>query len=203
MAARTSIHKGQGTSPAVVVTERALASGRLLKFDQPHRLLVALRPEEVQECLREADEALTQGYHLAGYLSYEAALGLDPAFETSRAYVMPLLWLGVFSAPTSIDGSEPCAWLHRLDWRAELTPEEYRAAIRSIRSRIAAGSTYQTNFTFRLWSSYTGDPWELFCFLYHNQPSMCCTYIDTGRWSICSASPELFFALDEIGRAHV
>src|ERR1700733_13253389 len=123
MAARTSIHKGQGTSPAVVVTERALASGRLLKFDQPHRLLVALRPEEVQECLREADEALTQGYHLAGYLSYEAAQGLDPAFETSRAYVMPLLWLGVFSAPTSIDGSEPCAWLHRLNWRAGVIPE--------------------------------------------------------------------------------
>jgi para-aminobenzoate synthetase / 4-amino-4-deoxychorismate lyase len=158
--------------------------------------LVALRPEEVQDCLREADEALTEGYHLAGYLSYEAALGLDPVFETSRAYVMPLLWLGVFSAPTSIDGPEPCAWLHRFDWRAELIPEEYRAAIRSIRSRIAAGSTYQANFTFRLWSSYTGDPWELFCFLYHNQPSMCCTYIDTGRWSICSASPELFFALD-------
>ena len=196
MAAGASIHNGQGTPPVVMATERALAPGRLLKFDQPHRLLVALRPEEVQDCLREADEALTQGYHLAGYLSYEAALGLDPAFETSRAYEMPLLWLGVFSAPTSIDGPERCAWLHRLNWRAELIPEEYRAAIRSIRSRIAAGSTYQANFTFRLWSSYTGDPWELFCFLYHNQPSMGCTYIDTGRWSVCSASPELFFALD-------
>jgi para-aminobenzoate synthetase / 4-amino-4-deoxychorismate lyase len=184
------------SSPVVIVTERALAPGRLLKFEQPHRLLVALRPEEVQDCLRVADEALAQGYHLAGYLSYEAALGLDQAFETCRAYVMPLLWLGVFSAPTSIDEPEPCAWLHRLDWQAELTPEEYRAAICSIRSRIAAGSTYQANFTFRLSSSYKGDSWELFCFLYHNQPSTCCSYIDTGRWSICSASPELFFALD-------
>jgi para-aminobenzoate synthetase / 4-amino-4-deoxychorismate lyase len=77
-----------------------------------------------------------------------------------------------------------------------LTPEEYRAAIGSIRSKIAAGSTYQANFTFRLSSSYTGDPWELFSFLYHNQPSPCCMYIDTGQWSICSASPELFFALN-------
>jgi para-aminobenzoate synthetase/4-amino-4-deoxychorismate lyase len=179
-----------------MVTERALAPGRLLKFEQPHRLLVAIRPEEVHDCLRKADEALTQGFHLAGYLSYEAAPGLDHAFETSGAYVMPLVWLGVFSAPTSTDGPETCALLRRLDWQAELSPEEYRAAIRSIRSRIAAGSTYQANFTFRLWSSYTGDPWELFCFLYHNQPSTCCMYIDTGRWSICSASPELFFALD-------
>jgi para-aminobenzoate synthetase/4-amino-4-deoxychorismate lyase len=183
-------------SPVVMVTERALAPGRLLKFDQPQRLLVALRPEQVEDCLQQADEALAKGHHVAGYLSYEAALGLDHAFETSRDYEMPLLWLGVFSAPTCTDEPEPHALSRRLRWQAEFTPEAYRAAIGSIRSQIAAGSTYQANFTFRLWSSYAGDPWELFCYLYHNQPSTCCMYIDTGRWSICSASPELFFALD-------
>src|SRR5207248_2732395 len=51
-------------------------------------------------------------------------------------------------------------------------------------------------FTFRLWSSYAGDPWNLFCFLYQDQPSPCCSYVDTGRWALCSASPELFFALN-------
>jgi para-aminobenzoate synthetase/4-amino-4-deoxychorismate lyase len=108
---------------------------------------------------------------------------------------MPLLWLGVFSAPTCTDLPDQQALSCRLQWRAELTPEEYRDAIGSIRSQIAAGSTYQANFTFRLWSSYAGDPWELFYFLYRNQPSTCCMYVDTGRWAICSASPELFFAL--------
>jgi para-aminobenzoate synthetase / 4-amino-4-deoxychorismate lyase len=183
-------------SPVVVVTDRAQAPGRLLIFDQPRRLLVALRPEEVQDCLRQADDALAGGNHVAGYISYEAALGLDKAFETSRTYLMPLLWLGVFSAPISSDGPDSHVLSPSLQWRAELTPEEYRATIGSIRSQIASGSTYQANFTFRLSSSYTGDPWELFSFLYHNQPSTCCMYIDTGRWSICSASPELFFALD-------
>jgi para-aminobenzoate synthetase / 4-amino-4-deoxychorismate lyase len=182
-------------SPVVMVTDGALPPGRLLRFDQPQGLLVALRPKEVPGCLQEADAALAQGYHVAGYLSYEAALGLDSAFETSRAYVMPLLWLGVFSAPTCTDLPDQHALSCRLQWRAELTPEEYRAAIGSIRSQIAAGSTYQANFTFRLWSPYAGDPWELFYFLYHNQPSTCCMYVDTGRWAICSASPELFFAL--------
>jgi para-aminobenzoate synthetase/4-amino-4-deoxychorismate lyase len=182
-------------SPVVIVTDGELPQGRLLKFDQPQRLLVALRPEEVLPCLQEADAVLAQGYHVAGYLSYEAALGLDRAFETSQAYVMPLLWLGVFSEPTGTDVPKPHAWSCLLHWRAELTPEEYRSAIASIRSQIAAGSTYQANFTFRLWSSYAGEPWELFCFLYHNQPSTCCMYVDAGRWAVCSASPELFFAL--------
>jgi para-aminobenzoate synthetase/4-amino-4-deoxychorismate lyase len=61
---------------------------------------------------------------------------------------------------------------------------------------LAGGLTYQVNFTFRLWSSYAGDPWNLFCFLYQDQPSPCCSYVDTGRWALCSASPELFFALN-------
>jgi para-aminobenzoate synthetase / 4-amino-4-deoxychorismate lyase len=179
-------------SPVVMVMER----GRWLKFDQPQRILVALRPEQVQACLGQADEALAEGYHVAGYLSYEAALGLNGSFEASSAYVMPLLWLGVFSAPDYTDPPERPALSPRLHWQAEFTPEEYLSAVNFIRSQIAAGSTYQANFTFRLWSSYEGDPWELFCFLYHNQPSRCCMYIDTGRWSICSASPEVFFALN-------
>ena len=186
------------SSPVVIVMDDRFPEGRLLKFDRPQCLLVALRPDEVPSCLQEADSALAQGYFVAGYLSYEAALGLDPAFETSRAYVMPLLWLGVFPEPTSIDGPPPQALSRHLKWQAELTPGEYKEAIDVIRARIVAGSTYQANFTFRLWSSYAGDPWKLFCFLYYNQPSMCCMYVDTGRWAICSASPELFFGLNGV-----
>jgi para-aminobenzoate synthetase / 4-amino-4-deoxychorismate lyase len=182
--------------PVVLMSDGALPRGRLLKFDQPQRLLEALRPEEVLPCLQEADAALAKGYHVAGYLSYEAALGLDRAFKASRAYAMPLVWLGVFSTPTCADLPPPHALSCPLQWRAELSPQEYQAALGSIRARIAAGATYQANLTFRLWSFYAGEPWELFCFLYHNQPSSCCAYVDTGRWAICSASPELFFALE-------
>jgi hypothetical protein len=45
-------------SPVVMVTERAIAPGRFLKFDQPHRLLVALRPEEVQDCLQRSPKGI-------------------------------------------------------------------------------------------------------------------------------------------------
>lgn len=52
-------------SPVVMVTDGALPPGRLLRFDQPQGLLVALRPKEVPGCLQEADAALAQGYHVA------------------------------------------------------------------------------------------------------------------------------------------
>ncbi len=182
--------------PVVLVTDPAPSTNRWLQFSQPHRLLVATSPDAVLPCLQEADAALAEGYYLAGYLSYEAALGLDSVLAASPEYTMPLFWLGVFSAPACIvmSGSSTCTG--RLDWEAELSSEEYRAALGSIRSEIAAGSTYQANFTYRLRSSYAEDPWELFSFLYHNQPSSCCMYVDTGRWAVCSVSPELFFALE-------
>ncbi len=111
--------------PVVMVTDRTDGPGRLLRFDQPKSLLVAIHPEEVEDCLHQADKALAEGNHVAGYISYEAALGLDRAFETSRAYRMPLLWLGVFSAPLCADGPEPHVLSRPLEWRAELTPQDY------------------------------------------------------------------------------
>jgi para-aminobenzoate synthetase/4-amino-4-deoxychorismate lyase len=193
--------------PAVIFTDQA-AGGHWLRFDKPRRLLIAYRPGEVAPCLQEADAALAQGSHVAGFISYEAASGLERGYETSLAYRMPLLWLGVFSAPTLMEipaqpvspgraGAHPYRAFPKLEWQPELTAEEYESAVSQIRSRIAAGYTYQTNFTFRLRSTYFEDPWELFKFLYFNQPSPSCAYVETETWAICSASPELFFALDD------
>src|SRR5260370_16680538 len=85
--------------PAVIFTDQA-AGGHWLRFDKPRRLLIAYRPGEVAPCLQEADAALAQGSHVAGFISYEAASCLERAYETSLAYRIPLLWLCLFSSPT-------------------------------------------------------------------------------------------------------
>jgi para-aminobenzoate synthetase/4-amino-4-deoxychorismate lyase len=181
--------------PTVIFPDQT-AGGHWLRFDQPKRVLIAQSPAEVVPCLQEADAALAEGSYLAGFISYEAASGLERAYKTSNAYRMPLLWLGVFSAPTLMKIPAPPTFLPKLKWKAELTAVEYESAVSQIRSRIAAGYTYQTNFTFRLRSSYFEDPWELFKSLYCNQPAPSCAYVETDTWAVCSASPELFFALD-------
>jgi para-aminobenzoate synthetase/4-amino-4-deoxychorismate lyase len=81
--------------PAVIFADQA-ARGHWLRFDKPTRLLIAYRPGEVAPCLREADAVLAQGSHVAGFISYEAASGLERGYETSQAYRMPLLWLAFF-----------------------------------------------------------------------------------------------------------
>ncbi|MFP4125444.1 MAG: hypothetical protein ACLFU0_02210, partial [Alphaproteobacteria bacterium] len=54
-------------------------------------------------------------------------------------------------------------------WRPTVTPEAYRAAIGRIKEWIAAGDTYQVNYTHRLHSRFTGEPEALFARLYAAQ----------------------------------
>ncbi|RKJ19042.1 anthranilate synthase component I family protein, partial [Butyricicoccus sp. 1XD8-22] len=72
---------------------------------------------------------------------------------------------------------------------------DYQNSIQSIKQWIEQGITYQTNYTIRLKSKLQGDDIALYNTLKRAQVSNYCAYIDTGEYSILSASPELFFHL--------
>ena len=87
-------------------------------------------------------------------------------------------------------------------WQPSVSREAYEAAIERIRAYIAAGDTYQVNYTLRLHSRFQGDPQALFRDMGQGQESALCAYFDLGRHVLISASPELFFRLRE-GRCTV
>jgi para-aminobenzoate synthetase/4-amino-4-deoxychorismate lyase len=74
--------------------------------------------------------------------------------------------------------------------------DEYNQGINSIKKSIQFGDTYQTNYTIRLHSQFTGDGLAFYNRLRQAQNSNFCAYIHTGEQSILSASPELFFHLE-------
>ena len=78
-----------------------------------------------------------------------------------------------------------------------MTADDYERAIAAIHRYIAQGDTYQVSFTLRLSSNLDADPWDLFESLCRGQRSRCSAFVDTGQWAVCSASPELFFRLEE------
>ena len=82
-----------------------------------------------------------------------------------------------------------------LNWQADIERESYNTAIEKIKDYIAQGKTYQVNYTMRLNSEFNGGEWDFFLHLAQTQNKYA-AYIDTGRYVICSASPELFFKLD-------
>ena len=160
-------------------------------------LIEARRPEDVADALAQADAAAQKGLWAAGFVAYEAAAGLDEHLAVHRAADLPLVWLALFEglapSPDLPGGAEE----FRIGpWEPSVSLEDYQRVILAIKEWIASGDTYQVNYTIRLRSAFRGSPEALFARLWQAQGADCCAFIDTGRWAICSASPELFFQLD-------
>ncbi len=174
-------------------------SGRWLIFRNPLEIIVARTPEEVLPALRRVEACVVeQKKHAAGWLAYEAASAFDRALITKPCLTFPLLWFGIYASPqvTSISlfpHQEPTL---QLDWQATLAENEYEEALSRIKEAIAAGDTYQTNFTFRLRASFNADAWQYFLRLNRLRPATYAAFLETEEWAICSASPELFFQLE-------
>jgi para-aminobenzoate synthetase/4-amino-4-deoxychorismate lyase len=175
------------------------SAGAWQSFAGPCEVVETCRHDEVLDCLRRVEHRVeSQGLHAAGFVSYEAATAFDRALSVREAPGFPLLWFGVFPTVHSIalpardDAQPPRNTL----WRPSVTADEYAAAIARLREAIAAGETYQVNYTFRLRQLAHRDPWKVFEDLVAAQPPPHAAYVETERFAICSASPELFFALD-------
>ncbi|HJQ72616.1 MAG TPA: aminodeoxychorismate synthase component I [Actinomycetota bacterium] len=169
----------------------------------PIGVLEATRAGEVVSVLEAAEAAAGRGLWVAGFVSYEAAPGLDPALVVrARAAddafaALPLAWFAMFEraeettlplprdegVPDSPDGT----------WMPSTPRERFESAVDEIHQLIAAGETYQVNHTMRLRSRVEGDPRGLYRDLCYAQRGAYSAYLDLGRYRVLSASPELFF----------
>lgn len=170
-------------------------AGRWLHFQCPEKVLVAEKQEDVIPMLAEAEES---GLFAAGFLSYEASPAFDSALQVREPDGFPLLYLGLFQAPSVLEDIEevPGAQFEIGELESSVSKDEFSAAIHSIKERIAEGATYQVNYTYRLGADFTGDAWAFFYELVKGQKTEYAAFVETDDFSICSASPELFFRLN-------
>lgn len=165
-----------------------------MTFRNPHKVIAAHTIEEVLPCLQLVQDAVNNGYYAAGYLSYESAAAFDSSLKVKKGNTMPLLWFGLFSKPEHVTLSSKGPY-SLSKWQPSVGMGEYHARISDIKKWIESGDTYQVNYTIRLSSKFQGDDIAFFERLKRAQASNYCAYIDIGRHSILSASPELFFHL--------
>ncbi|WP_369135601.1 aminodeoxychorismate synthase component I [Modestobacter sp. I12A-02662] len=175
-----------------------LRAGVALRCPSPHRVLVAVRPDEVVDVLAEVERATDAGQWAFGYVAYEAAAGLDPhlAVHGSTPMGMPLVWFGLCDEPLAVpplEAAGPDDVGPAADWRRGWTPDGHARAVGQVRERIAAGDTFQCNLTVRLSGRVGGDPFRLYRDLALGQRGAHNAYLDLGRFAVASASPELFF----------
>jgi para-aminobenzoate synthetase/4-amino-4-deoxychorismate lyase len=83
------------------------------------------------------------------------------------------------------------------DCRLAISRRDYASKIRKIQGYIAAGDTYQVNFTTKVLFRYSGSPAGLFAALRQQQKVPCAAFLNLGETQVLSFSPELFFRLQD------
>ena len=179
--------------PRVVLHDET--SKKWLEFTSPCQILTTRRIDEVLPLIRQIEKATRQGLFAAGFISYEAAPAFDPLLSVRDDGEFPLLWFGLFEQVKEI--ALPSVTSEKegesFSWQPSVTPEEYKHCLDQIREFVAAGDTYQVNFTYRLRTKTKVNPWDIFLRIAGDDEAPLAAFIETPDWAVCSASPELFF----------
>jgi para-aminobenzoate synthetase/4-amino-4-deoxychorismate lyase len=170
---------------------------RWLQFRKPRVIITTNEVDEVIEQLATIERMVNeQGLFAAGFISYEASPAFDSALVVRQPSSLPLIWFGLYDCPEEIATPSTSGTYNLGSWQPSVTKAQYDQTFFQIKELIAAGRTYQVNYTLRLRSRFTGSPWALFHDLVRAQESDYAAYLDLGSVAICSASPEMFFELD-------
>lgn len=178
---------------------RNAVTGKWLFFKTPLHVITAATSDEVLPAINQVESLVRlHQWHAAGFISYEASAAFDSAFRTHLSDDFPLLWFGLYEKPEEFQPRPPDLQAYTLgEFLPNVSRHEYNRAIQKIKKYIHNGDTYQVNYTLRLRSAFFGDPWHLFLAMVRAQPSGYSAFINTERWAVCSASPELFFRFED------
>ncbi|WP_138418450.1 aminodeoxychorismate synthase component I [Aquibacillus sediminis] len=165
------------------------------QFTNPIEILQATEITEIGYVFQQVEKALSQGYYVAGYVSYEAAPAFNANYKVHNNPNLPLVWFGVFSQPTFVETIPVNSTqdYHVSDWSLTSTFEHYYTGIQTIKQAIEDGNTYQVNYTTRLEAQFSGNDQAFYQQLTRNQEASYSAYLNIGNYRILSASPELFF----------
>ena len=181
-------------------------------FRDPVALLSCRSGDDPERFFADLTRWSALGYHLAGWLAYEFGYLLEPIRgDREPASDVKLAELGVYRTPSRYDhcsGRWDCepdlgagggkfsglssTW-RLANLRFSQSREEYLARIAKIKEYIAAGDTYQVNYTLKLLFDFEGSAADLYETMRHNQSVSYGAWLKHGSQQILSFSPELFF----------
>ncbi len=161
--------------------------------------LTARAIHEVTDVLKAAQKSASEGYWVAGYLTYEAAAAFDPALSVRDPEHDVLAWFGVFATREEVPGAvhnpaESGAYVIS-QWRPGIDRSQYDEAFGTVQRHILDGDTNQVNLTFPLYAAFTGDPEVFYDDLVCAQRPRYAAHLWHGDTHVLSVSPERFFTV--------
>jgi len=178
-------------------SSRADDFGSSWRFNGYIETLQAFDHGEVLPTLARVEKSAVDGFYAVGFIAYEAASGFNPDLPSYPPVEgLPLVWFAIFKerievhphpvSPPEGDG---------IELEPEISLQHYIEAVARIKEYIACGDAYQVNYTFGMGGFFQGNPLALYRRISAAKGGSFNACIDTGRFSIISASPELFFSL--------
>lgn len=162
-----------------------------LAFATPSETVTAENFGEVTHVLEFAERQARAGAYVVVMISYEAAPAFDSALCVHEANEFPLAYAAAYLEPCNPE--ESGSDVSSNPWLPAVTKHEYNESIERIKELIAAGDTYQVNYSFPLTSTFNGDSLAWYHKLCSAQRAKYSAYVDLGRYKVLSLSPELFF----------
>jgi para-aminobenzoate synthetase / 4-amino-4-deoxychorismate lyase len=183
-------------------------------FQDPVRILTAEMLDEIPQLFSQIEAAITDGLYAAGYFAYECGYHFERCGDVELApQEMPLAWFGVYETPAVFDHAAGCFLEPHSISSEETRPHtsakpfaesialgipkaEYLSKILAIKECIAAGETYQVNFTDRISLTTKDSPAALFASLSRHHSAAYGAMMNVAGHHVLSFSPELFFKVN-------
>lgn len=182
-------------------------------FLNPIRKITFTSGDDTSRFFSQIEAAQNSGYYVAGWMSYEFGYLLEEnsrsLFDEKNAPTSTLAEFGVFKKPNvfdhktghhdfPIDESAPTKF--KASYKLQnvvpnIDYSTYLSAITQIKELIAAGDTYQVNYTLKMKFDFSGSQEELYRDLRRNQSVSYGAFIRFGDEYTLSFSPELFFSI--------
>ena len=192
-------------TPYVLLEDSLNPEEDITLFQAPHQLIEAHQPSEVAPAFVAIEAALKDGHYVAGFMTYELGLALEPKLQPRLSKNTPLLWFGVFKEKTVATPQMVTDWLEenhlgeqksdpddQLKLHVKESQPSYEKKFNQVQAAIKAGDIYQLNLTFKASIEGLKTPLKLYQKIRRSQPVAYAALIDTGRTTYLSASPELF-----------
>jgi len=181
-----------------------------LLFVEPVERLVCTVADDQEQYLDFLQSRLENGYYLAGWVGYEFGAMLEERGVVIKQEPADaggvIADFGVFSKPFNFDHHtgennlplDNACNLKDVEFtianlQSNMEKEEFLRALEVVQQYIAAGDTYQVNYTLKLLFDFSGSTEKFYGDLRRNQSVAYGAYIRNGQERILSFSPELFF----------
>ncbi len=171
-------------------------------LSQPVAVIQTYEISDVTRVLGEVEAAVRTGRYAAGFVTYEAAAAFPDGFRLAQpvgSAGLPLAWFALYDPATVVTTSTTVSVVDTIEegtWTPDVDQPTYEQRVRMALEEVAAGVLYQVNLTTPLRRRGPIDLFTLYQSMVATQAPRYGMFIETPRWGIASASPELFFDWD-------